>query len=262
MFYNNIDPVLFHLGPFEVRYYGIVYVLGFILAFLVLDYYRKRGDLKLSRDDLYDLLIYLILGVLIGSRLVHIIFWEPAYYLAHPLDILKFWNGGMAFHGGLLGIIVGAWLFCRQKKVSMWKIADILAAPATLMLAFGRLANFTNSELYGTPTNVGWCVMFQNVEGCRHPYQIYSFLKRMAVFGWLMFLAVNKSAKRFKEGFIFWNMVVWMDLGRFILDFWRVDARYFGLTMGQYLGLLLFVVGAVVLLKYYRNDLKKLFIWI
>lgn len=259
MFYNNIDPVLLSLGPLEIRYYGLVYVLGFLMALFALHYYRKRGELEMSDNDVYDLLLYVILGVVIGSRVVHILFWNPAHYLSNPLDVFALWKGGMAFHGGLIGVVAAVWLYARKRKVNLWKIADLLSMPALIALAIGRLANFTNHELYGPVTDVSWCVVFNTAEGCRHPYQIYSFLKRMFVVGGLWFLLSKRKAKKFKDGFIFWNLVTWVNLGRFAIDFYRVDSRWFGLAAGQYIALLLFVVGISVLIKYHKKDMKKVF---
>lgn len=256
MFYNNIDPVLLSLGPLEIRYYGLVYVIGFLLGYFVLEHYRKKKDLRLSKDDIYDLMIYIIIGVVVGSRMVHVLFWNPMYYLSKPWEVLFLWQGGMAFHGGLIGIIFAGWLFAKRKKVSVWKIADILSVPALFALALGRLANFTNHELYGPVTSQSWCVVFQGTEGCRHPYQIYSFLKRTVVVGWLAWLM---SMKKFKDGFVFWNFVLWVNVGRFVIDFWREDVRWLGLAAGQYFAFILSVVGIVVLVKYYRKDVKRLF---
>ncbi|MFC1755161.1 prolipoprotein diacylglyceryl transferase [Thermoproteota archaeon] len=259
MFYNNINPVLLELGPFEIRYYGLVYVLGFILAFFVLDHYRKKKELKLEGDDIYDLMIYIVLGVIIGSRVFHILFWDLGHYLSNPVRMLMFWEGGMAFHGGLVGVLLATWLYCRKKKLNVWRVADILAIPALIMLAIGRLANYTNHELYGPVTDASWCVVFDGAEGCRHPYQFYSFFKRMAVVAWLWYLMAHRTAKKFKDGFVFWNLFTWVNLGRFAIDFWREDSRLLGLAAGQYLALVLFVIGVVVLLKYYKKDLKKIF---
>jgi len=257
MFYNNIDPVLLSLGPLEIRYYGLVYVLGFLLVFFVLQYYRKHGELDMSDNDIYDLLLYVILGIVIGSRVVHILFWNPTHYLSYPLDVFALWKGGMAFHGGLIGVVAGVWLYCRKRSVNLWKIADILSIPALIALAVGRLANFTNHELYGPVTDASWCVVFNTAEGCRHPYQIYSFLKRMIVACGLWFLLSKRKTKKFKDGFIFWNLVVWVNLGRFAIDLYRVDERWLGLTAGQYISAVLFVVGIVVLLKYHWKDIKN-----
>ncbi len=252
-FTHNLNPTLVAFGPFEIRFYGIVYALGFLALYFWLDYARKKGDLKLSRDDIDTFILYEILGVILGARIVHILFWEPAYYFSHPLDILMIWKGGLAFHGGLTGGILAGYLFCKKKKVPFMQMADLTIIPATFALALGRIANFINGEIWGTVTNVPWCVYFQNVQGCRHPVQIYGAIKRFFIFGILVIL-YTKNNKKHKDGFIFWNFVAMMGAGRFILDFWREDARLFGLAAGQYFSFVMTVVAIYVLYKYYRNN--------
>jgi phosphatidylglycerol:prolipoprotein diacylglycerol transferase len=257
-FVHNINPTLLHLGPLEIRYYGLVYVLGFIAVFLYFRYLIKHKKIKLTEDEIYDLVFYEMLGVLIGSRIIHIIFWEPMYYLSQPWKILYVWEGGMAFHGGLIGVAIATYLFWRKKeirnKITLAKLADYLAIPATVILAFGRIANFINGELPGKATDVSWCWYFPGYEGCRHPQVLYAAAKRFLVFGWLIFL----NTKKHKEGFIVWNMVTFFGLGRLIIDFYRDDPTLFGLTAGQYLSLIMLVLGSYVLSRYYRQDVKNM----
>lgn len=252
-FVHNIDPVIFSVGPFEVRYYGLVYVIGFLLAYWILLRFQKKGELNISRDDLDLYIVYLMLGVIIGSRIFHILFWNPSWYFSHPLDIFKLWEGGLAFHGGLAGSALVTWWFCKKHKLSFWKMADILVIPAVLVLALGRIANFINGNLWGTPTDVSWCVEFQRAEGCRHPSQLYGSLKRFAIFAVLLVL----NRKKHKNGFLFWMFVTLMGAGRFALDFFREDARFLGLSAGQYLSAIMLITGAYILYKYYRSDLFR-----
>lgn len=253
-FTQSIDPVLLHLGPLQIRYYGLVYALGFLTAFFLLEHYRKQGKLHpLTKEDLYDLLFYLMVGVILGGRLFHIFFWNPSYYLQNPLDIFAVWKGGMAFHGGLLGAILAAWYFSKKKNFSFWKLADILVIPAALFLALGRVANFINNELYGPLTNIPWCVYFPGVDGCRHPYQLYAAAKRFLVFLFLLYL----SRKEWKEGFIFWNFVLFTGIGRFILDFWREDLLYLGLSLGQWYSLPMVLFSIYFLSTRYGKNCKQ-----
>ena len=245
----SIDPVLFSLGPIEIRYYGLVYVLGFILVtFLLLKY---RDKLSLSKDGVYDLIYILMLGVLIGSRLFHILFWEPSYYLSQPWKIFFIWEGGMSFHGGLVGTILAGYLFSKKNKISFYKLADFLIIPSLIALAFGRIANFINGELVGTITSVPWCFNFGD-GFCRHPYQLYSAIKRFTFVGILIYLQKNYN---FKEGFIFWLAILLMGLGRFSIDFFRDEMVYLSLTMGQWLSLVMVVVSAIIILKYYSKNI-------
>lgn len=258
-FVHDIDPALFSIGPAEIRYYGLVYVLAFAVLYFYFRWLIKNRKLKLSMEELYDLIFYNLIGVFIGSRLFHCLVWEPSYYLSNPLKILYFWQGGMAYHGGLLGVVTATWLFWKKdeirSKVSFAKLADHISFPAVFALALGRIANFINGEVPGTVTDVSWCVKFPGHEGCRHPQQIYAALKRFLVLGVMFFANRNKN----KDGFIFWIMVTLFGIGRVLIDFVRDDPRWLGLTLGQHLSLVMFITGIAVLTMYYRKDLKRLF---
>lgn len=252
---HNLNPTLLHLGPLEIRWYGLVYVLGFFLAVGWLFYARKKGWTELSKDGIWDLMFYLLLGVLIGSR-VFMIFWQPSIYLFKPWNLLYFWQGGMSFHGGFAGIVTAGWLYCRKKGLNFWEIADLLSVPTIFALALGRIANFINGELVGRAWEGKWCVVFpQYDEACRHPNMLYSALQRLAVFGWLLILSFRKE---FKPGFIFWNFVFFEGLGRFLVDFYREDLLYFGLSLGQWFSLAMIIVAGWVFWKRYTGEWKKL----
>ncbi len=258
MYIHNLDPVIINVGPIAIHWYGLVYVLGFLLAIWWLQKYRAR--VGLSKDQVWDLLFYVIIGVLVGARLF-LFFWEPAYYFGNPLRIFEVWNGGMSFHGGFVGSVVGAWYYCKRKKVNFWKVADVLSVPAIFALMLGRVANFINGELWGRVWDGSWCVNFVNADAragdvCRHPSQIYGAVKRSIVFGWLFFLQLHKE---FTPGFIFWNFVFWEGLGRVIVDFYRENSLFLNLSLGQWFSLAMVFVAAWVFYKRYRDDWKKLF---
>lgn len=256
MWTYNLNPTILELGPFQIRWYGLVYVLGFLLAIWWLSKARKKGKIGLAQEQVWDLVFYLMIGVIIGARLF-MLFWNPEIYLLHPLNLLKIWEGGMSFHGGLVGIVVAAWLYCRKKQLNFWKIADIVAVPAMFALALGRIANFINGELVGRIWNGRWCVVFPDYgPECRHPNMIYSALQRLMVFGWLLWLSVWKE---FKPGFIFWNLVFWEGIGRFIMDFFREDTLYFTLSLGQWFSIIMIIIAVWMFWKEYREDWKKVF---
>lgn len=256
MWTHNLDPVLVHLGPVEIRWYGLVYILGFLLVVLWLQHLQKKGYLALSKDEIWDFTFYLMLGVIIGARLFEV-FWEPQYYLSNPLNLLKIWEGGMSFHGGLVGIVTAGWLYCRKKKLNFWKMADLMSVPTIFALAFGRLANFVNGELVGRVWDGSWCVVFPDYgPKCRHPNMIYSFFQRMLVFGWLFSLTFWKE---FKPGFIFWNFVFWEGIGRIIVDFFREDALHLGFSLGQWFSAVMVILAVVMFLKNHAEDWKKLY---
>ncbi len=253
MFEHNLSPFVFQIGGFGIRWYSLVYIFGFLLA----AYFLKKNKEKLSitDDDISNFVIYLIIGVVLGARLFHTLVVDFAFYSQNLIEILKIWHGGMSFHGGLIGAIIATYYFSRKKNISFGVLADILSIPAILALALGRLANFVNAELIGKITDASWCVNYPNVEGCRHPSQIYSSIYRFLIFFYLFI--INK--KEFKPGFIFWNFIFFESIGRFIVDFYREDVLYLGLTLGQILSIILVVVSIVVFIKYYRDDCKKLF---
>ena len=252
---NTLNPTLLDVGPLEIRWYGLVYVLGFFLAVWWLFQAQKKGKIELSKDDIWDLLFYLMLGVIIGSRLF-MIFWNPEIYLFKPWNLLFIWQGGMSFHGGFVGVIVACWYYCKKKKLDFWKIADIVAVPAIFALALGRIANFINGELVGRVWGGKWCVVFPDYgTECRHPNMIYSAVQRLAVFGGLWFLSVWKE---FKPGFIFWNFVFWEGLGRFVVDFFREDTLYIELSLGQWFSMVMVVVAGWVLWKKYKEDVRRI----
>jgi len=257
MFVHNINPTLLNIGPFEIRYYGLVYVIGFLVIYFTLMYYSKKKIIKLDKDEAEWFSIYLILGVVIGARLFTVLGWsfispDPFYYLKNPLEIFAVWKGGMSLHGGIIGILIAGYLFCRKKKLNMARMADLLVIPGVFVLALGRIANFINGELVGTVTNLPWCFKFPRFEGCRHPVQLYAAAGRAALGGFLIFL--NK--KNHKNGFLFWVFILLMGIGRFFCDFLREDPRFLGLSFGQYLSIVMFAAAGFVLWRYYRKDLK------
>ena len=254
MFVHNINPELISIGPLSIRYYGIVYVIGFLITlFIFLKIAEKKKIKNLSKDKAIDLILYMMLGGVIGARLFHVaLFFKD--YLSNPLDIFKFWQGGMAFIGGLAGGILVIIYYCKKHKINFYEVADIIVIPFALFLGFGRIANFINGEFIGKITDVPWCVQFKNYLGCRHPSQIYEALKNFFIFGVLFFI----SKRKYKTGIIFWSFITLYGLLRFITNFWRFGTRYFGLSLGQYLGLIMFILGTIVLIKQKYINLKFL----
>ena len=261
MFFHNLNPALFELGPFEIRYYGLFYALGFVIAYLMLPHLAKIRNISLSKDDASDFILYLIVGVVLGARLAYVIFYNPFFYLNDPAEIIMLWHGGLSFHGGFLGAIFAAYLFCRKKKLEFYDIADITTVPVALALAIGRIGNFINGELYGRITDVSWCTdysknkfMLEIPEGCRHPSQIYESMKNLVIFAALWFI----KDKKLPKGFMFWSFVALYGLLRTIIEFFRQPDEQIGFilnyfTMGQLLSLPLFLVGAYMMFRLNKN---------
>ncbi|MFH1409748.1 MAG: prolipoprotein diacylglyceryl transferase [Nanoarchaeota archaeon] len=242
MYVHNLNPVLISLGPVSIRWYGLIYALGFVIAYFMLPKLAaKLGKQNITKKVVEDYLIYLVLGVVIGARFVHVFVYEPAYYFQNPHLIPAMWLGGLSFHGGFLGAIAATWLFCRKQKIAFLDMADLVVIPAALALGLGRIANFINGELYGEVTDVPWAVLFPGQTAYRHPTQIYESLSHLFTFGVLMWLRERKP----KRGTIFVAFTFIYGLLRFLVEFVRdVDIPYFGLTLGQWMsmGMMVFAV--------------------
>ncbi|MBS3096638.1 prolipoprotein diacylglyceryl transferase, partial [Candidatus Woesearchaeota archaeon] len=257
MFFHSINPVLLEIGPFQVRYYGLVYALGFVIAYFMISYLAKRKELPITKDDAADFLLYEIIGIVLGARLTYIFVYNPLFYLQNPLEIAAVWHGGLSFHGGLLGAVIAGYLFCRRKKIEFYDLADIAVIPVALALALGRMGNFINAELYGRMSNAAWCIDYSKnkfVEnlpsGCRHPSQIYASIKNLAIFAALWLI----KDKKLRKGFIFWSFVALYGLFRTFVEFFRAPDEQIGFifnyfTMGQLLSFPLFLIGLFMLFR-------------
>lgn len=250
MFIHNISPILLQIGPLAIRWYSLVYLIGFVLAYYILVRQVKRGTiLNLTRERVDSYVLYLILAIIIGARLFEILIWEPGYYFSNPGEMIAIWHGGLSFHGGLVGAAIITFWYCKKHEIQFYDLADTLALPAALMLGFGRIANFINGELAGHISNVSWAINFRGETNTlgelvyRHPSQLYESFKNFLVFGILGF------AKNFKlpRGVLFWLFVTLYGFGRFIADLWRDGTPVFlGLSVGQIMNLLMGIGGSIM----------------
>lgn len=249
VYYYNLNPVFLNLFGLELRYYGLVYFFGFLLTYLMFLFLQKKGKLKiknLTEKNIDVLFIYFVLGGILGGRILNFVFYYPNIFWTNPIQILKIWEGGMSFHGGLIGAITGVLIFCKKHKISFYQVSDWLVIPTSLFLVFGRIANFINGELIGKTTNINFCVKYPNVEGCRHFSQLYESAKSLIIFFVLLFL---KLKKKLSEGFLFWMFILLYGGLRFFVTFFKEDPLYFGLSIGQWLSLVMFIVGIVMVFK-------------
>jgi len=247
MITHAINPVLLKLGVVEIRWYGVMYALGILIAYFFMRHAVRKNEIKNLDENLFnDLFLYLVVGVVAGARLFFFVFYAPSIFITDPFELFRVWHGGMSFHGSLIGISVVLFWFCRKHKIPFYQLADVAAIPAALALFFGRIANFIGSELIGTRTNLPFCVQYENVDGCRHPSQLYESLKNLFIFFVLFSL---KTKKRLKEGTLAWLFVLLYGSLRFLITFFREDPRWLGLSMGQYLSLAMVIVAGFVLLK-------------
>jgi len=252
MFINNFDPVAFQIFSFEIRWYSLAYIFGIIFGWL----YCKKNLIKdkklLNLFD--DLITYLIIGIILGGRLGYVIFYNLEYYLDNFFEILMIWNGGMSFHGGLIGVILATAIFSKKHKINSYIFLDLIALVAPIGLFLGRIANFINSELYGRETDVFWSVKFVAIDNIsRHPSQIYE-----AIFeGLILFFLLNHFAKKdsFKNpGLISSMFLIFYSFFRFILEFFRAPDYQIGyliyqLTLGQFISIVFFSLGISLYLK-------------
>ncbi|MEK7285987.1 MAG: prolipoprotein diacylglyceryl transferase [Nitrospirota bacterium] len=261
MAYPNIDPVFLKIGPLALRWYGLMYALSFILAYRFIPFVAARKQamatssndcfrrMKVSEENVSDLLFYGALGVVLGGRFGYILFYNPLFYFSNPTRIFHVWEGGMSFHGGLIGVIIAGTLFCRNKKVQFYPWADISMMSVAIGLGLGRLGNFINGELFGRATDLPWCMVFPGGgDVCRHPSQLYqAALEGGAIFLILWILSNKKVA----AGTLFWTMIGLYGLFRFLVEFVREPDAHIGFlfqyfSMGQLLSLPMLVIGSVM----------------
>jgi len=254
--FPQIDPVFLHLGPVQLRWYGLMYMISFILGYFWMKRLARVRKLSLSSDDLYDLLFFLILGVMIGGRIGYVLFYDLGSYIQRPIEIFYIWQGGMSFHGGFVGIILSLFLLCRRRQWNFWEMADLVCATAPI-LALVRLGNFINGELYGRQTSVPWGMVFPDGGAVvRHPSQIYEFLLEGVA---LFFISQWLYKKNFFPGTVAWGMVGFYGVFRFLVEFVREPDAHIGFdlgpfTRGQLLSAPMLIIGLAMMIIYARRN--------
>ncbi len=251
--YHSLNPVAISAGPITIYWYGLAYVFGAILTGIVMYRTQRRWGLDLAVDDLVSVVVGVVFGLIIGARLFYVVFYGDGYYFTHPLEVFAVNEGGMSFHGGLVGGIVGGTIVCRIHKISAWTIADLAVTGAPLALMLGRCANFVNGELWGKPTDLPWGVVFGGSAGqiARHPSQLYeAFLEGVVLFCVLQVLSRRRPI--LPQGTFMGVFVAGYGVVRFLVEFVRVPDEQLGylfggvITMGQILSMPLVVVGIVL----------------
>ena len=255
MIINNFDPVAIQLFSIEIRWYSLAYITGIILGWILAKKLFISDPDQKERFD--DYVTYAIIGIIIGGRLGYVLFYNLNHYINNPIDIIKIWQGGMSFHGGLIGIIVVSILFAKKNNQNPFLYTDIVSLVAPIGIFFGRIANFINSELYGLETNVFWAVKFVKIDNLlRHPTQLYE----AALEGIILFLILiyfRKKGFLKHNGLISGLFLVFYSIFRFIVEFLRVPDEQLGyllfnLTMGQIISIIFFLIGCYLVFNKYE----------
>ncbi|PIE63784.1 MAG: prolipoprotein diacylglyceryl transferase [Desulfobacterales bacterium] len=266
MTFPQIDPVIFSLGPLHVRWYGLMYVLGFIASYYLVKYQIRKFQFDQLTEHFENLNMTLLFSVIIGGRLGYVLFYNPSYYFANPLDIPATWHGGMSFHGACFTLVIAGFLFCRRYKLNFWKTADIYVATAPIGLFFGRIGNFINGELFGRVTEHPIGMIFPGGGPLpRHPSQIYeAFLEGIVLF--IVLWSVknrpwNTHAKSWPHGSILALFLIAYGVFRTIIENFREPDQQLGfilshITMGQILSGIMIIAGALIWGIQARQEIK------
>ncbi len=253
--FPHIDPVLFSLGPLQIRWYGLMYVLGFLASVVLVRHQIQKFKIARMEDSFENLNLVLMISLVVGGRLGYVLFYNPAYYLAHPLEIFATWQGGMSFHGGLAGLLVGGAIYCIRHNLSVLQTADLYVAAGPIGLGLGRLGNFINAELYGRASTVPWAMVFPGGgPEARHPSQLYEFLLE----GVLLFIILWKlkdvqHRRGWPAGTILSAFLIFYGIFRIFVELFREPDAHLGflwnaITMGQLLSLVMVAAGLLILL--------------
>jgi len=252
--YPEIDPVIFSIGFLKIRWYGLMYVIGFLLGWWLARRRCKRSDSPINSEQVDDLIFYAMLGVIIGGRVGYVLVYGFGQFISDPLYLFRITEGGMSFHGGLVGVMAAMWLYGRKLGHSIWRMTDFVAPLVPLGLGFGRIGNFINGELWGKPTDVPWGFLVNGQ--VLHPSQLYEALLEGFLLFAILWLYSTKPRPYLAMSGLF---LLFYGVFRFIVEFYRVPDAHPGylalgwVTMGQVLSLPMVIAGAVLIIMAYRS---------
>ena len=256
MFINNFDPVAIQIFSIEIRWYSLAYIIGILLGWILSKrFFISNVELKEKFDDF---LTFVILGIIIGGRLGYVILYNPNYYLDNLIDIFKIWEGGMSFHGGLIGVVLASIYFAKKNNQNFFIYLDVVSIVAPIGIFFGRIANFINSELYGAETNLPWAVQFIKIDNLyRHPTQLYEALFEGLILFLILIYLRNKGLMKI-TGLMSGIFLICYSIFRFMIEFLRVPDEQIGyllfnLTMGQIISCIFFLIGIYLTIVRYEN---------
>lgn len=258
--FPEFDPIAISIGPFAVRWYALAYIIGLIFGWRYCLYLTQKPPMIVKKEFIDDLFVWATLGVLIGGRLGFVLFYNPGYYFSNPIEILQTWKGGMAFHGGLIGVMVAVYLYGQWKKTGFWPMTDMLSAAVPAGLFLGRLGNFINGELWGRVTDLPWGVVFpRSGPDPRHPSQLYEAgLEGLVLFGLLAWLIFRYNALT-RPGLISGTFLFGYGCTRALVETVRAETHFagqlpLGLTYGQFLSIPMILLGIYIV----RRALSRL----
>ena len=256
----SIDPVIFSFGIIQLRWYSLAYVLGFLLGLYLIKQINFKQKYKIENKKLDDFFIWSVVGVILGGRIGYILFYQTSTIIYEPIKIFYIWEGGMSFHGGLIGIIASMIIFSRYKSIRFFQISDLVSSVAPIGLFFGRIANFINAELVGKFSTLPWAVTFPNIDNLtRHPSQIYqAILEGIILFIIINFLALKKKLI-FKTGYISSLFLIFYSLLRIFGEFFREPDEHLGylfgfFSMGTLLSILTLIAGFLLIFLIKKNE--------
>lgn len=261
--FPHVDPIALQVGPLAVRWYGLAYLSGFVGAILIMRWLARRWDVVISDDDLLTVLLAAVIGVIAGGRLGYVLVYGRDFYLRHPSEIVAIWDGGMSFHGGLIGILVAGLIVSRIVHVPWLTLCDLGAVGAPIGFGLGRVANFINDELWGRPSSVPWAVVFPAADPAvgRHPSQLYEAFLEGAVLLVVMLVLARRLPPRPRGELLGWMLALY-GVFRFSAEFFRepdVQIGFVagGVTMGQILSLPMIALGIFVILWARRRGVPE-----
>ena len=265
MMVHNFDPVLIDLGIIKIHWYSLAYVFGILIGWwygrLIITKKIHGSDQENYLKNFDDLISYIIIGVIVGGRLGYVIFYNLSFFVNQPIEILKLWEGGMSFHGGLIGVILSTYIFSKIKKLNYKIYFDIICCAAPIGIFLGRIANFINSELYGTPTDKPWGIIFPEIDNLsRHPSQLYeAFLEGIVLFVLINFLFLKKN---FNYGLISFLFLIFYGIFRIISEFYREPDKHIGyifdfISLGSLLSVGMMIFAILFILKINLNEQNK-----
>jgi len=259
LIHPSIDPVIVSFGIIQIRWYGIAYVLGFLLGIYLLKQINQGYQRKVENKQIDDFFIWSVIGVILGGRIGYVLFYQTATILTDPINILFIWKGGMSFHGGLIGIIISIFLFSKKYSIDFFQLSDLVSSVAPIGLFFGRLANFINVELYGRVTDFPLAMIYPSIDQApRHPSQLYEAFFEGVVLFIILRHCNKKNYSQNNFGFITSLFLILYGIFRFLIEFLREPDAHIGLifnsiTMGQLLSVPLVIIGVGIYLKTYSK---------